>query len=68
MNRVYRRGGGVCMCVCLYVCQFVRVQCLAGHEDWVRDVQFCQESKELSFTSYSSVSDDLFVYVYMFGA
>ena len=56
------------MCVCLYVCQFVRVQCLAGHEDWVRDVQFCQESKELSFTSYSSVSDDLFVYVYMFGA
>ena len=36
------------MCVCVCVCQFTKVLCLAGHEDWVRDVQFCQESKQLS--------------------
>ena len=44
----------VCVCVWMCVlhnCQFTRVLSLAGHEDWVRDVQFCQESKEHSFNS-----------------
>ena len=33
--------------VSLYHCQFTRVQCLPGHEDWVRDVQFCRESESV---------------------